>query len=272
MEFGFGKELFPRSIQTNVGKASNLGMVRAANEDSLLTLELFLDGGSRGSLGLYAVADGVGGYEGGEIASDLALRTLAESVVRHLVLLGPQGEPPGFDQEFILGALAEGVKTANGAVRAQSLVKGNGMGTTLATVLIVGTTAYIANVGDSRVYLLDSERFRQVTVDHSLVAELVAAGEIAPDEIYTHPRRNIITRCLGPQRNIKVDLFTEALKPGSSLLLCSDGLWEMVRDNEIKDVVLKAESPQAACDQLVELANQNGGVDNISVIVVKATR
>lgn len=261
-----------KPVKVEAGKASHKGLVRSLNEDSLLSLELLLGEGSEGMFfGLYSVADGVGGYEGGEIASSLALRVLAKSVISSLLLPESPAEPPASNQEFALQALADGVRAANSEVCAESQARGNGMGTTLAAVLVINSTAYIANVGDSRVYLLQGGQLRQVTTDHSLVATLVAAGEITPEEVYTHPRRNIITRCLGTAEDLEVDLFLEELKPGNSLLLCSDGLWEMVRDTEIRDVMLKGKGPRVACEQLVELANQNGGVDNISVIIVKVT-
>jgi serine/threonine protein phosphatase PrpC len=168
-----------------------------------------------------------------------------------------------------LQILTEGVKIANNQVYTQA--EQSGMATTLAAVLIIDTMAYIANVGDSRVYLLNRGQLRQITNDHSLVASLVAAGEITPEEAYTHPRRNIITRCLGTQPDIQVDLFTEELHSGDSLLLCSDGLWEMVRNNKIQEAAIEANDAQSACERLVKLANQNGGVDNVSVIMVKVS-
>ena len=257
-------------VTVRSGKASHKGMVRSRNEDGLLSMELSSVEGTEGMFfGLYAVADGIGGCEGGEIASNLALRVLAESIVKSLLLPRLRPEMHSLNKEFVLQALTEGVDVANNGIYIQAQTKGNNMGTTLAVVLIINATAYIANVGDSRIYLLEGEQLRQVTTDHSLVASLVAAGEITPEEIYTHPRRNIITRCLGMQPEIEVDIFVEELKSADSLLVCSDGLWEMVRDDEIKDVVLRAQNPQAVCEQLIELANQNGGVDNVSMIVAK---
>lgn len=256
--------------KTEVGQASHVGLVRALNEDTLLTLELRLGRSPAGiSFGLYAVADGVGGHEAGEIASNLALRMLAESIVKSLLLPRLRPEMHSLFQESTLQILAEGVEAANNEVYSQAQAKGNNMGTTLAAVLIVDTTVYIANVGDSRIYLLEGAQLRQVTTDHSLVASLVAAGEITSKAIYTHPQRNIVTRCLGMRQDIEVDIFVEELKPGDSLLACSDGLWEMVRDDKINEVLLQSSSPQLACEQLVELSNRNGGVDNVSVIVAK---
>ena len=268
------KHTIPESwpLKVGVGKASHKGMVRDHNEDSLVSFEfLFGEDATERFFGLYAVADGIGGYESGEVASRLALLVFAENVVRSLLLPGLNGETYRLNREFALQMLTEGVKAANYEVYTQVQAAESGMGTTLAAVLIIDTMAYITNVGDSRVYLLDGGQLRQITNDHSLVASLVAAGEITPEEVYTHPRRNIITRSLGTQLDIEVDLFTEELHASDSLMLCSDGLWEMVRDNEIREVVLEADGAQSACERLVKLANQNGGVDNISVIMVKVS-
>jgi PPM family protein phosphatase len=252
------------------GKATHKGMVRSNNEDSFLAIELVFNSGSdRTAVSLYAVADGVGGYQGGEFASQLALKVLTSSIVPSLVLPVLQGDSIEFTQELILQKLKDGIIQANNQVYLESKSKGSGMGTTLAAVLVVNDTAYIANIGDSRVYLLKKRHFSKLTVDHSLVAAMVASGEITPQEVYNHPRRNIITRCLGTQEHLEVDLFTETLEQGVSFLLCSDGLWEMVRDDKIKELLLKSPNPQTACDKLVELANLNGGTDNVSVILAK---
>jgi protein phosphatase len=263
----------PRTFRVEVGQASHPGKIRTSNEDNLVTVQLNLEGASAStSIGLYAVADGAGGHEAGEIASDMALRVLSKSLVASLLLPELKADQPVLDHQSVLQRLSEAVKAANSAIYALGQAQGNGMGTTLAAVLILSGTAYVANVGDSRVYLLDGKQLRQITTDHSLVSELVTAGEITPEEIYTHPRRNIITRCLGTQAVIEVDVFEEELQSDTSFLLCSDGLWEMVRDNKISDTLLKAKSPQAACDQMVEIANQNGGIDNISVILLRVTQ
>jgi serine/threonine protein phosphatase PrpC len=130
--------------------------------------------------------------------------------------------------------------------------------------------AVFANVGDSRTYLLRDHALIQVTQDHSLVASLVAEGQIQPDEVYTHPRRNVIYRYLGQKGMVQLDLFQRQIQPGDKVLLCSDGLWEMVRGSEtIIDLIEGAEEPQSACQALVEAANQAGGEDNISVVLIE---
>ena len=265
------REKYSRTRKFDIGWATNTGMVRKHNEDSILALEFrLLDGLGGISADLFAVADGVGGNEGGEIASNIALRILAARLTKSLLLPSSKKNKEGLSHNSISKLLKKGIESANKGVYEDALARNNGMGTTLASVLIIDNSAYVANVGDSRAYLLDNEGLKQITTDHSLVASLVAAGEITPEEIYTHPQRNIITRCLGMQLDVEVDLFNKELKPGNSLLLCSDGLWEMVRDNEMNEIILKAGDSQAACEQLIEAANRNGGFDNISAVIIRA--
>jgi serine/threonine protein phosphatase PrpC len=142
-------------------------------------------------------------------------------------------------------------------------------GSTVTMAVLRGWTAYVANVGDSRTYLLRDGRLQQITTDHSLVAGLVAAGKIQPEEIYSHPQRNVIYRSLGSDPQVEVDITRQPLQPGDRLLLCSDGLWEMVRDPQIKALLEGAPDVWEACDQLVHTANQNGGQDNITAVVVR---
>ncbi len=266
------KDVLSRHIVMECGKASHKGMVRLLNEDALLTLELYLVKGSEGTfVGLYAVADGVGGRDDGEVASNIALKALSENLINSLILPGLSEESDSPNSESLVKLLSEAVRAANHEVFTQGQQKNNGMGATLTTMLIVGSAIYIANVGDSRLYLLRDNSLRQLTTDHSLVADLIAAGKIRKDEVYTHPQRNIINRCLGMGQDLEVDLCQEEIKPGDTFLLCSDGLWEMVRDDEIQTTLQQCRNSQSACERLIELANQNDGVDNISVIVVNTS-
>jgi len=269
MEYRPKRSIAVKRVKYEIGQCSDIGLVRSLNEDSLVSLNL---GGNRVSdkrISLCAVADGLGGYEGGEIASRMALQVLTDNISK--LILSTTRRKNMKNQESILHALTSGIKAANKEVLSQSQASGNGMATTLIAALLINDTAYIANVGDSRAYCLEGEQIRQITYDHSLVADLVSTGEIIPEELYTHPQRNIVTRYLGSYLDLEVDLFVEVLIPGKSLILCSDGLWEMVRDIDIKKIIHQQSTVQDACIQLVNLAKQNGGIDNISVIIIKVT-
>jgi serine/threonine protein phosphatase PrpC len=148
-----------------------------------------------------------------------------------------------------------------------------GLGSTVTAALIANDQAYIANVGDSRTYLLRNGQLRTVTRDHSLVARLVEAKQIEPEDVYSHPQRSLIYRSLGAgHKTVEVDIFQETLQPDDTLLLCSDGLWEMVRQPELRRELSAKSSPQKICDALIELANANGGEDNITAVVVHVSK
>jgi PPM family protein phosphatase len=176
------------------------------------------------------------------------------------------------NDDFLLETLVEGVQWANRAVYESSQRRSVEMGTTITAALVFDGTAYIVNVGDSRTYVYRERegQLLQVTRDHSLVARLVEAGAISRDEVYTHPSRNKVYRGLGDKDTVKVDRFTLSVSGGDYLLLCSDGLWEMVRDREIERIMQKcAVDPPQASAALVRAALNGGGSDNISVIVVR---
>jgi|SRR5579875_38265 serine/threonine protein phosphatase PrpC len=255
----------PPTIQLIVSTELDVGLKRRdkPNEDSLLALQnTRVLHGCTCPVGLFAVADGMGGHDRGLEASRLVIQSLSKSVVPS-VIYGPT------DDNYA-ELLAEGVHRANLEIYQRNRQEKADMGTTLAAALVVGTTAYVVNVGDSRVYLYRaSSGLTQVTRDHSTVARLVEGGMIKPDEVYTHPRRNEIYRSLGHHSNVDLDKFILALQPDDLLLLCSDGLWEMVRDAEIQEIIAST-LPQLnqTSAALVQAALDGGGNDNISVIVV----
>jgi serine/threonine protein phosphatase PrpC len=251
------------------GFQSHPGKVRENNEDSLITLHLMgmCDRPCSAALGFFAIADGVGGAASGEVASQAAVRSLAHHVMQQIFDPELTGSPLS-DEEFT-NKFREIILTANQAILdLRSRMDDNDMGCTLTAALARGARALVANVGDSRTYRLRQGKLSLVTQDHSIVARLVEQGLIQPEEVYTHFQRSMIYRSLGIQPSLDVDMFTLDLEPGERLLLCSDGLWEMVRDGMIEEVLLERYDPQQACDRLVELANLAGGEDNVSVIVL----
>jgi serine/threonine protein phosphatase PrpC len=253
------------ATQLIVSTGLDVGLQRKGkpNEDSLLALQnTRVLRGCACPVGLFVVADGMGGHENGQEASRLVIQSLSKTVVPSIIY-GPT------DDNYA-ELLAEGAHHANLAVYQRNREKKVDMGTTLAAALVVDTTAYVVNAGVSRVYLYRATSgLSQVTRDHSTVARLVENGVIQPEDIYTHPRRNEIYRSLGHHPSEDLDTFILALQPEDLLLLCSDGLWEMVRDAQIQRIIASTlHQPTGISAALVQAALEGGGKDNISVIVV----
>lgn len=266
--------LFPFGPHVSVAGMSHVGLTRAGdiNEDSVATLCVNLAHDSRQQpLALAIVADGLGGHANGQEASRLASRIFIERLNRTLIepFLLPMGGalPPDV---AVAPALRDAVNAANAAIYTANVEGSADMGSTLVAALIAGDRAWIANIGDSRAYVFDGAALRRITSDHSLVEQLITSGMITPEERYTHVNRNQIFRSLGGEPSVEADIFTQALTPGMCLVLCSDGLWEMTRDPEMEAILRSASDPRAACEALVASANNNGGEDNISVIVLRA--
>ena len=226
-----------------VGAMTHVGQVRTLNEDGYLIKDSIL-----------AVADGMGGHQAGEVASSLALQIMAAWP---------------FDREHPQESLHQAVQQANTEIH--RLAKGNaelaGMGTTLSVAWIVAEQAYIAHVGDSRIYKFDGDTIYQLTDDHSVVAELVRSGALSKNEAQIHPHRNVLTRALGAAPEVSFDMREESLKVGDILILCTDGLYSLVSDQELKEVAGTLTDPQEAAERLVALANARGGHDNITALV-----
>src|SRR5262249_21489805 len=213
------------SIRLEVGSASDPGIRRKhdPNEDNILAIHGTCTDHSRSHpFGLFVVADGMGGHKNGQEASRQAVKAIGDTIIP--AVLNNTEDKDGFAE-----LLTEGAHHANLTLYRRNRRQKGLMGTTMTAALIVGSTAHIANVGDSRTYLYHNGELSQVTRDHSVVARLVEEKLITRDDIYTHPRRNEIYRCLGAHASVQVDSFTLSLQPGDSLLLCSDGLWAMVR-------------------------------------------
>jgi len=254
----------------SVGWLSHPGIKRRnrPNEDSLFAvLGTRIHRAQPQPFGLFIVADGVGGCAHGQEAGRLAIQAMIDRVLPEV-----SGDSELNNADF-RQLLIDGVQAANCAIRQRKEEYQAAMGTTITAALLAGLTVFVANVGDSRTYLYrESEGLRKVTRDHSLVAYLAEAGIIRPDEIYTHPRRNQIYRSLGNESAIEVDLFVEPLHPGDIVLLCSDGLWEMVRDPGIFQILLHEADPPQMSQALIEAALKGGGADNVSVIVMQVTK
>ncbi len=256
-----------RQTRLNVGVGWNSGITRRQrpNEDSLVVLQgMCTYNDQLVPFGLFVVADGMGGHDFGQEASHIAIQSMMQTVLRDIVASA------SLNDTAIIELLVNGVEKANTAICQRCREWGKNMGTTLTAALVVDTKVYIVNVGDSRTYLYDeSNGLSQITLDHSLVANLVTAGVITPEEVYTHPERNKVYRSLGNRDGVEVDWFTRDLRQGDSLLLCSDGLWEMVREPDISRLIGSGQEPTKVCDMLVQAALRGGGEDNVSTIVVK---
>jgi len=241
-------------VQLAVGARSDVGMVRSGNEDNFFAEADELRG-------VFIVADGMGGHAAGEVASEMAVQIVA----RHLLPL-----------EHIRDSNADETMTvalrdANRAIYERMLaeVDKQGMGTTASVIIVSGGQYLIGQVGDSRVYVLRDGALRQITKDHSYVQEQVDAGLLTPEQARYHPYSNVITRCVGANESVDVDLFRGEVMPGDVYLVASDGLTGMVDDRRLQQILLARSSPGRIVDALIAEANGRGGLDNITAIVVQ---
>lgn len=283
---------------------TDVGKQREQNEDSVYKR---IESSSDGDHGLFIVADGMGGYQAGEVASKIAVDTISKSLDS---FFKPVEDQPTIklSPQAAAGMAGDTASVQNGdagiqAVKTRKLAEtpiaksveeqftsaiqqankeivrygerqsgARGLGCTVTAALIQNDRAYIANVGDSRTYLLRDGNLKALTKDHSLVARLVEEKQIDPEDIYSHPQRNLIYRSLGAgHKTVEVDIFHETLLPNDTLLLCSDGLWEMVHTKILLNELSARTSPQEISNKLIQLANENGGEDNISAIVIHVT-
>ena len=344
------------ALRLRAAGKTDTGLQREQNEDAL---HIQVMDENRPASGVFIVSDGMGGYHAGEVASQLAVETISDELLKLFADASDQttvkldkgrsrkgsksksakrdaaktqplsdaapsatasadvesaaaervadaatdGEaetPAEVDVSAEAPASVEGDESDDAAVTrhlmetvvrqhfgdklrlavensSQAIVdygthhrEARGMGATVTAALVMDGQAFIANVGDSRTYLLRDGKLERVTRDHSLVARLVEAGQIEPDEVYDHPSRNLIYRSLGAgHAEVDVDIFDEQLRAGDALLLCSDGLWEMIRDPQISKIITENEDVEQACETLIKVANENGGEDNITAVLVR---
>jgi protein phosphatase len=251
------EEVAGKCFEVTFGAATNLGRVRENNEDKFDFVEpeegrLLLRRGR-----LYAVADGMGGHAAGQIAAEMALKALFDTYY------SSTAEPA---EE----ALRAGFRRANELVyrTAGAVPSREGMGTTLTAAALVGERLLVANLGDSRAYLVREGQVRQVTEDHSLVGEQVRQGVLTEGEAAASPFKNVITKCIGNSAEVEPDVFEEVLLSGDRVVLCSDGLSNLVSAEEIGEAAVR-DAPSIAARRLVELANERGGPDNVTVVIVR---
>jgi protein phosphatase len=246
------------------GQSTDVGMVRSTNQDTVLSLfTTSRSDDQRPDFGLFIVADGMGGHHDGEKASALAGQVVAANVIANVYLPMLKGENDA-DRMPITEAMIAAVQKAN----ADIITKVPEGGTTLTAVAIIGDLAYVVHVGDSRIYIVTKDGLEQITRDHSLVQRLVELDQLTPEEALNHHQKNVLYRALGQSDNVEVDALTRRLPPKSKVMLCSDGLWNLVSETEITQIILGYNNPQEACDKLVALANTHGGTDNITTIVL----
>lgn len=233
---------------------TDIGKKRKINQDYI-----FSSKEKTGNLSnLFIVADGMGGHAAGDYASRTAVDAMKKSIENSF-------------ENNSLTLLTKAVESANNEVYTKSRLDRNlnGMGTTVVAATFVGRYLQVINVGDSRLYVIRGKAIRQVSVDHSLVEEMVRKGAVPREQARNHPDKNIITRAVGVKETVEPDVYTEELEDGDFVLLCSDGLTNMLTDVEIRDVILKASDVESATTELIERANAGGGKDNISAILIR---
>ncbi len=245
-------------MKFDVYGVTDTGCVRELNEDSYVICGF--DGGREP--GFCVVADGMGGHNAGEVASSLAVDYITDSL-KDILLEGTPADVPRRINDALSGANANIYRIS------REDVSRSGMGTTAVVCAFSDGEGFIANIGDSRAYACRSDEIYQITVDHSIVEELVECGTITKEEARKHPRKNIITRAVGSDKTTKADIFEYEYRSGDTIIMCSDGLSGMVEDDVILNAVKNSGTSRETAETLIEIAKENGGLDNITVIVIR---
>lgn len=241
-----------------VAAMSDVGLLRVLNEDNWGWAQLSHD------IGLYVAADGMGGHDCGEIASLMAVQTIAKVAKERLKHAHTRSV------ESLENVLDEAFQAANNTIKAHSEDMGNDMGTTLTAAAVYrNQVALVANVGDSRAYLMREQVLHQITSDHSLVARMVEQNRLTPEEARSHPHSNILLRTVGTERNVEIDIFSVELEKGDRLVLCTDGLWGEIKDEDIEALLNQYADPKVVCREMIRAAHHGGGRDNITVVIVQ---
>lgn len=260
------KQLDYELVQLVAACGQSVGKQRELNEDSLFAISTTIAGNSGNTpFGLYVVADGMGGHQYGEVASNTAMRTFGGHIMRtfHPYLFNIPSNPLDESLQDILSA---------GVIQAQEAIQRDapGSGTTLTAALVLGNKVTIAHVGDSRAYAVYPDgRFDLISRDHSLVGRLEELGQITAEEAANHPQKNVLYRALGQGEVLEPDLFSVSFPKAGLLMLCSDGLWGVLSEQQMHQAISGGETLEDGCQNLVNAANAAGGPDNISVILVK---
>lgn len=257
---GKKEHIAPPAVYLSVGSARSVGKVRKNNQDALYTCAARISHNQFDQqIGLFIVADGMGGHAKGEIASQLAIEATSNLIMGTI-------KAPNFSsktEDDILEMIRTSIIKSQEVIVSQEV----DMGTTLTLALVIGNNAYIANVGDSRCYIRSKEGLKLITNDHSLVNRLVEIGQITEEEAKNHPQKNVLYKALGIAGNITPDIFTRQLEDNDTLLLCSDGLWGCVEDPMLDSVLMDETDLNAKADKLIDLAMDAGGPDNISCVL-----
>jgi protein phosphatase len=246
-----------RMTNVTFGQLTDTGVLRPINEDSVLS-RFYPRPSSEEQLGLFIVADGLGGHPDGNKASKLAVKVISDYVADQIAAAN----------QAPLDVLVAAVQAANSAV----LTNHPHSGAAVTAVILRDSTAYIAQAGDTRAYLVTADDLQQLTTDHSIVQRMIELGRLDPDDPVKEKMQNVLYRSLGQEDGLEIDTFTYPLPSAARLLLCSDGLWNMVEAPRILDIVNGEDNPQEACDKLIALANHRGGKDNITAIVVNIAK
>lgn len=236
---------------------TDIGKTRSMNQDSF-----FVSENKKNGLNLYILADGMGGYKGGEIASKVAITAVSKYITEKFETISK-------DKQSILDLIEDAIEFANSAIYEESEQDEElqDMGTTLEVVLIYKGKIYMGHIGDSRVYRIRKNKMKKITTDHSYVEKLIQDGEITREESYNHPKKNLLIKALGTDEDVEPDLIYTVLNPSDIIIMCSDGLTNMLREEEILDIV-KENTDEKITEILVDKANEAGGRDNITVIVI----